>query len=98
MAPELTSEARVATLSPRRYLGQLCKHFQHKLPVTLDEAAGSIAFATGLCTLQAEPDVLLLRVSAADPDALLALEGVVARHLLRFAFRDPPEIAWTRTA
>jgi hypothetical protein len=98
MTTMLASEARVATLLPRRYLGQLCKHFQHKLPVTLDETTGSIAFPSGLCTLQAEAEALLLRVSAADPDALVALEGVVARHLLRFAFRDPPQIAWTRAA
>jgi hypothetical protein len=25
------------------------------------------------------------------------LEDVVARHLLRFAFRSPPEILWVRT-
>jgi hypothetical protein len=34
---------------------------------------------------------------AKDGEALGQLETVVARHLERFAFRDKPEIAWTRT-
>ena len=90
------SEARVVTGTPRRYMGQLCKHFEHKLPVTLEEDSGSIAFSSGVCTLRAEPAVLVMRVSG-EEDALPQLEDVVARHLLRFAFRSPPEILWVRT-
>jgi hypothetical protein len=80
---------------PRRYMSQLCKHFEHKLPVTLEESSGSIVFPAGVCTLRAEPAVLVLRVSG-EEDAMTQLEDVVARHLLRFAFRDPPEVAWIR--
>ncbi|MBL6456630.1 DUF2218 domain-containing protein [Belnapia sp. T6] len=88
------SEARVTLESPGRYLGQLCKHFAHRLPVTQEAAQGSIAFPTGLCRLEAGEDLLLLRAEAADPAALEQLQDVVARHLLRFAFRAPPEITW----
>jgi hypothetical protein len=91
-----TSRSRVATTVPRRYLGQLCKHFEHKLPVTLDAASGSIAFSAGLCSLSTETDALVMQVDAADDEGLARLEDVVARHLLRFAFREPPEIVWTR--
>ncbi len=92
------SEARVATDLARRYLVQLAKHFQHKIPVTLEETTARIEFAMGVCTLDAgtEPDMLVMRAEAADPDALGQLEGVVARHLERFAFRDPPEVTWHR--
>jgi hypothetical protein len=93
--PSLTAQARVATLLPRRYLSQLCKHFEHRLPVTLAEANGTISFPDGLCTLTAEADALVMSVTAADAAALAKLEDVVARHLLRFAFRDPPEIRWS---
>lgn len=89
--------ASVATLQTplaRRYMGQLCKHFAHKLPVELGDAAGSIRFEAGICTLAAEPERLVLRVEAADDDARVRLEGVVARHLERFAFRDPPQLDW----
>jgi hypothetical protein len=89
-----TSEARVATETPSRYLGQLCKHFQHKLPVTLDERSGSITFSAGVCTLQAGDDALVMQVEAANAEDLARVEDVVARHLLRFAFRSPPEIIW----
>ncbi len=93
----LSSEGRVPTAVPRRYLGQLCKHFEHKLPVTLAEDHGRIEFPAGVCTLDAEAETLVMRVTAGDDAALARLEDVVARHLERFAFRDKPEIRWTRT-
>jgi hypothetical protein len=37
------STAQIATPQAGRYLVQLCKHFQHKCPVTLDDASGHIA-------------------------------------------------------
>ena len=48
------SQARVPTAVPRRYLGQLCKHFQHRLAVELTETRGRIEFPMGVCTLDAE--------------------------------------------
>ncbi len=92
----MTSTARVATNLPRRYLSQLCKHFEHKLPVTLDEASGRIEFPAGVCDLSTEDGVLVLRALAVDLEALGRVEEVVARHLLRFAFREPPEVVWAR--
>lgn len=96
----LSSEARVATNMPRRYLGQLCKHFQHRLPVVLDEWQGRIEFPAGACDLHAaaEGGILHLRVNAADEASLGQLEDVVARHFERFAFRDDLKVHWTRSA
>jgi uncharacterized protein len=94
----LSSEARVATDVPRRYMTQLCKHFEHKLPVTYDEAKGRIEFSAGICLLEAGTDALILRAEAADTESLRRVEDVVARHLDRFAFREKPEIAWTENA
>lgn len=95
---QLVSEARVATEVPRRYLGQLCKHFQHKLPVTLSETQGRLEFPMGVCTLdaQAAPATLLMCVTAEDEAALARLEDVVARHLERFAFREQLTVPWVR--
>jgi len=90
----LHSEARVALESPGRYLGQLCKHFAHKLPVTLEEKQGSITFAMGTCRLRVDEGLLVLRAEAEVAEDLERLQDVVARHLLRFAFRTPPEIKW----
>ena len=95
---QIVSEARVATDVPRRYLGQLCKHFQHKLPVELTETQGRIEFPMGVCTLDAAalPGTLLMRATAADETALGRLEEVVGRHLERFAFREPLAVVWAR--
>jgi uncharacterized protein len=95
----LSSEAHVQSDVPRRYLSQLCKHFQHKLPVTLEESHGRIEFPAGVCELDAtNAGALTLRVVAGDEPALTKLEDVVARHLKRFAFREEPEVIWARAA
>jgi hypothetical protein len=83
---------------PARYLTQLCKHFAHRLPVTIEGSTGSIAFPGGTCTLQAGEAGLHLRLAAADAAALATLQDVVARHLLRFAFREQPELRWSAAA
>lgn len=88
------STARIAMETPTRYLTQLGKHFQHRLPVTLETDHGTIDFPGGLCTLDAVDTHLVIQIDAAEPTDLTRLQDVVAKHLLRFAFRAPPEIDW----
>jgi hypothetical protein len=88
------SIAEIATPQASRYLTQLCKHFQHKLPVTLDDAAGHIAFSTGDCRLRADADRLTLSLDSPDDAQLVQLQDVIARHLVRFAFRETMQIVW----
>jgi uncharacterized protein len=85
--------ARIDTDRASSYLQQLCKHFAHKLPVEFTPEKGAITFSIGTCRLEANDRVLTLRAEAADDGSLTQLQGVVDRHLLRFAFRDPPTIA-----
>ncbi|HVO13765.1 MAG TPA: DUF2218 domain-containing protein [Alphaproteobacteria bacterium] len=92
----IQSEARVSTTRAGRYLGQLCKHFEHRIPATYTADHGRLEFAAGICHLDAAGDVLVLRAEAETEEQLSQLEGVVARHLERFAFRDKPDIRWTR--
>jgi hypothetical protein len=92
------SEASIETARASRYLGQLCKHFAHRIPVTHTAEQGRVEFPFGVCLLEAEPERLILRAEASDAQALAQVEDVVARHLERFAFRDKPEIRWSRTA
>ncbi len=93
-----SSEARVVTPAAGRYLVQLCKHFEHKLAVTLEEGRGRIEFPAGSCACDATtaPGTLILRVRAQEETALPTLEGVIERHLKRFAFRETLAVAWTR--
>jgi hypothetical protein len=90
----LNSVAVVQTATPKRFMVQLCKHFEHKLPVSQDGSEGRIEFSIGTCRMQATDDTLVLRAEAADTDTLGKLQDVVARHLVRFAFRAAPEVVW----
>jgi hypothetical protein len=89
-----SSEARITTERASIYLQQLCKHFAHRLPVEFTPERGQITFSSGTCRLAANSDVLTLEAESADAAQLAQLQDVVARHLLRFAFRDPPTITW----
>lgn len=100
MTDTLTATARVLTTSGSKYLQQLCKHWSHNLAVEFTPEHGTITFpregragtfpADGLCTFDAAEDALIVRIDASTQEQLEALEGVVARHLDRFAFREAP--------
>ena len=85
------TSANVATTSASRYLQQLCKHWAHKLAVDFDASAGSVVFPNGgVLRMMAAPDALRVSITAPDAEAAVTLQGVVARHLDRFAFREAP--------
>lgn len=90
------SSAVIATTSASRYLQQLCKHFAHKIPVRFDPQRGQIDFPIGICALEADPNTLRLSLVAGEAEQRPQLEDVVARHLLRFAFREELKIDWQR--
>lgn len=88
------SVAEITTERASIYLQQLCKHFAHKLAVEFTPEQGTIPFSMGTCRLQAAGDKLTLKAEAENVELLTQVEGVVERHLIRFAFRDPPVIVW----
>ena len=95
--PILRSVARVETPNGSRHLQQLCKHFAHKLPTSFDPADGRIEFPIGEVVLSADAAGLDLSLACPTQDDRATLEDVVARHLLRFAFRDELTVEWHRT-
>ena len=89
--------ARVPTANGARYLQQLCKHWSHKLDVTLSENEGTVRFPAAVATMTADPEALTVRVEAEDEEALQRIKGVVASHLDRFAFKEAPlPFAWPK--
>ena len=92
-ATPAVSEAWWDTSSAARYMAQLCKHFAHRIPVTLNERDGQMVFSFGTCNATAEETGLRLRASAPDEEDLHEVERVVITHLQRFAFRDLTEEA-----
>lgn len=91
------TSAKIVTLSGSKYLQQLCKHWSHKFAVEFDADQGRIPFAEDqLITLTAEPDHLLVTITAGNADDLPRLETVLANHLVRFAFREELVFDWQR--
>jgi hypothetical protein len=88
--------AEISTEWGSRYLGQLCAHFSHnkELAVSLQENSGIIRFPAGDCVLRTTSDTLHLELDCRDQASLERLQSVIDQHLKRFAFREPPEIAW----
>jgi uncharacterized protein len=92
--------ALVPTRHASRYLQQLCKHWSHNLAVEFTADHGTVVFprdargaawtADGRLTLDAQSEGLLCRLEAGEAAQLEALQGAVARHLDRFAFREAP--------
>ena len=85
--------ARVPTAHASRYLQQLCKHWAHKFPVEFTAQSGRIEMSAGVLVLDADPEGLGLRLTA-EPADLERMEGVVADHLRRFAFREELTFDW----
>jgi hypothetical protein len=94
LPPAVGGVATIGTPHAGRYLQQLCKHFAHKLPVAFDEQSGKIVYSIGECRLVAGEGVLILMATAPDGERLGQLQEVIARHLLRFAFREEMRIGW----
>ncbi|MEX6501593.1 DUF2218 domain-containing protein [Pseudomonas zhanjiangensis] len=90
----MNATAHVATAMPARYIGRLCRHFAHKLPVSFDELQGRIQFPFGLALLAADPEGLRLRVEAVDAEQLAKLQQVVASHFERFAWQHALSLDW----
>jgi hypothetical protein len=90
----LTANAFVPTATPARYIGRLCKHFTHKIPVVFDEQQGRIEFAFGLSLLHAEPTGLRLTVESATQEDLDRLKQVVASHFERVAWQEALSLDW----
>ena len=83
------------TENAARYLGTLCKHFGHKVPVTHDADVGRIELPFGICELRGDETGLAMNVTAKDKRHLDKTVQVVTSHLERFAFRENPEVSWS---
>jgi hypothetical protein len=84
------SLARVPTAHGSRYLQQLCKHWSHKLEVVFTPEEGTVRFEAAVATMRAEPEALVVAITADDPAVLERMKTVVATHLDRFAFKEAP--------
>lgn len=78
----------LSTTHAHRYMTQLCKHFGHKIPATVEGDNGTITFEIGTARLTATQTDLQCTVSGADAAAVERLQAIIDSHLARFAFRE----------
>lgn len=71
-----------------KYIGQLCKHFAHKVDVSWDETTGNAALPSGPAVLTAAPEGLSVRVQADDAKGIIHARFVIDSHLVNFAHRE----------
>jgi hypothetical protein len=88
---------RVPTEHASRYLQQLCKHWSHKYPVEFTPQNGRIEMSAAVLILDADAEGLGLHLTS-EADVLVRMEGVVERHLERFAFKEELKFAWVEAA
>ena len=82
--------ATVPTAHGGKYVRQLCKHWAHKLDVTLDGDTGVVRFPNAVATMTGEADTLRIDLTADSAEMAEQMKGVIERHLDRFAFREAP--------
>lgn len=95
----VTRTCRVVTPHATRYLGQLCKHFAHKIEVIYDPDAdpthGLARFAWGICHLRADEETLHLIAEGTSVEDTVHVARVIDDHLIRFAWREDLSIDWS---
>lgn len=72
--------------------GQMPPEVRH---VDYSETHGTIRFAQGLCTLQAAPDALTLRIEADDADTMQRLRNGIAGRIEKIGRRDQLTVTWS---
>lgn len=93
----MKAETTFETPRAGRFLGQMCKHFGHKVPVTFDERSGRIELPFGHAELTASDKGLRMVATAETRTQLDRVIEVMTSHLERFAFRENPDLGWTIT-
>jgi uncharacterized protein len=84
------AKASVPTVNGANYMQRLCKHWSHKLEVDLSEQRGVVKFPAAVATFEPGADALQVTIEGEESEAVERLQGVVASHLDRFAFREAP--------
>lgn len=86
---------RFATAHAQKYMTQLCTHFAHKIPATVDGETAEARFAMGIAHMSADNTALTVRLTAETADAAAQMKPIIDDHLRRFAFREKfTQMAW----
>ncbi len=90
------ASASVPTRNGGKYVKQLLKHWAHKLDVEETDGLGIVRFPSATATMRAGAEALEVVIEAEDAATVERMQGVIASHLDRFAFREAPlTFDWT---
>lgn len=93
-----TFTATIETVHARKYLQQLCKHFAHKVTVEFTPEEGRVLFPPGRCLMNADDDALTFYCESADDRGVPVIKSIIEQHLVKFAWREELDYAWTSPA
>jgi hypothetical protein len=85
--------SRHGSSGPPNRRGHVPPEVQH---VEWSDSHGVISLGLGRCSVEATPDVLALRLEAADEEALKRLQAAVARRLETIGRREGLKVTWQR--
>ncbi|WP_262249935.1 DUF2218 domain-containing protein [Parapedobacter soli] len=89
-----TATTIIATKAASRYIGQLCRHFRHKIETEYTATTGLATFPFGTCNMAATPTHLTFDITANDAESVEKIKGVLERHLVKFAYKEDLTIHW----
>jgi len=94
--PLLTSRADISIDRPHRWAKQLVAHLSRRIPAEQSPEGDVLTIGGGKGIVHVHADKLVLRAVAPDAESLAHVEGVLARHLHRFARHETVGIVWIR--
>ncbi|MDS9469881.1 DUF2218 domain-containing protein [Paracoccus sp. MBLB3053] len=98
MSTMLKTTGHFATPNAQRYMTQLCKHFAHKVPATVEGDQAHVKFQKGSAQMRAGADDLEVTITTSEAEAVAMLRAVIDDHLARFAFRENfTMMTWSET-
>ena len=89
-----TRYSTIETSHAKRYLTRLCKHFSHKVSVTVEEGHGYIDFAIGTCEILVDNHALAFYCASNQPQDLDDIIATIDRHLAQFAHQEKLLLSW----
>ncbi len=98
----LTTEARIETGNASRYLDELCRqldarsHAKPELGVQVEwtDAAGTVDFGWGRCSMRAGETMLELQAEAPDQNGLQQVRELITRHIDKVARDGELPLTW----
>jgi uncharacterized protein len=87
----ITTTGSASTALGDKYIRQLVKHWSHKFATSYSDGVGVVPFGeNATAEFSSDEAGLNIKLSTAGTEEAMRLQGVIERHIDRFAFREAP--------